>query len=63
MHKLTRMRMSRDEWKDKARQRGEQLREAGKTHRRQKQMLVRLREEMAALKKQVSEKKASSITR
>jgi hypothetical protein len=55
--------MSRDEWKDKAHQRGEQLREAGKTHRRQKQMLVRLREEMAALKKQVSEKKASSITR
>jgi hypothetical protein len=59
MHKLTRMRISRDEWKNKARQRAEQLREARKTHRRQQHMLDRLKEENAVLKQSVSEKKGA----
>jgi len=45
------MRLSRDEWKDKARDRADQLREARKSHSRQKQRIEKLTEEIDALKK------------
>jgi hypothetical protein len=45
------MRLSRDEWKDKARDRADQLREASKSHNRQKQRIEKLTQEIDALKK------------
>ena len=51
MYQLTRMRVSRDGWKDKARERAEQLREARKSHHRQKERIKALEEENETLKK------------
>ena len=51
MQKLTRMRRSRDEWKDKARERADALREARKSHNRQKEKIESLKGEIEILKK------------
>jgi hypothetical protein len=56
MYQLTRMRLSRDDWKEKARIRGEQLREWRKSLRRQKKALDELRRENALLKEGLSKK-------
>lgn len=51
MYELKRIRVSRDSWKDKARDRAEQLRESRKCHHRQKQRIKALEEENEVLKK------------
>jgi hypothetical protein len=50
MDKLSRMRLSRNDWKDKARDRAEELREARKTEKRLKGRIEELQEEVKLLK-------------
>jgi predicted nuclease with TOPRIM domain len=59
MHKLSRMRRSRDSWKGKATYRAEQLRELRKTKARQQRRIELLKERIASLEPDLlSEKKA-----
>lgn len=51
MYRLKRMSKSRDSWKEKARDRAEQLREARKSHHRQHQKIKQLEEALEATKK------------
>ncbi len=60
MHKLSRMRRSRDSWKGKATSRAEQLREFRKTKARQQRRIELLKEHIATLEQELwSEKKPS----
>jgi hypothetical protein len=54
MYRLKRLCKSRDSWKEKARDRAEQLREARKSHYRQNQKIKRLEEALEATKKKKS---------
>ena len=59
MHKLSRMRRSRDSWKGKATSRAEQLRELKKTKARQQRRIELFKERVASLEQELlSEKKA-----
>lgn len=61
MHKLSRMRRSRDSWKGKASHRAEQLRELRKAKARQQRRIALLKERVASLEQELlSEKKPSS---
>ena len=53
MDPLKRMALSRDDWKEKARERADALREGRKAHKRQKQKIAALEEELTALKKRL----------
>lgn len=58
MHKLSRMRHSRDSWKGKATSRAEQVRELKKTKARQQRRIELLKEHIASLEQALlSEKK------
>jgi predicted nuclease with TOPRIM domain len=59
MHKLSRMRRSRDSWKGKATNSAEQVRELKKTKVRQQRRIEHLQEHVASLEQALlSEKKA-----
>jgi predicted nucleic acid-binding Zn-ribbon protein len=59
MHKLSRLRRSRDSWKGKATNRAEQVRELKKTKARQQKRIKLLKEHIASLEQALlSEKKA-----
>jgi len=57
MNKVTRMKRSRDSWKDKATARGEQLREFRKTKTRYQKRIERLQGRITTLDQQLSEEK------
>jgi uncharacterized protein YlxW (UPF0749 family) len=57
MHKVTRVRRSRDRWKQKASERAEQLRELRKAKTRDRQRLVGLQAQVAALEQQLEQEK------
>ena len=60
MHKLSRMRRSRDSWKGKATSRAEQLRELKKTKARQQRRIELFKERVATLEQELlAEKKAT----
>ena len=57
MHKLTRMRYSRDDWKDKARERAEEIREFRKKLIKKDQKIIDLEEKVTKLQERVCSKK------
>ena len=61
MHKLSRMRRSRDSWKGKASSRAEQLRELRKTKARQQRRIELLKERVAALEQELSSEKKAKL--
>lgn len=60
MTRLRRMEISRDDWKEKARVRADELREARKSRRRDREQVQALKDENRRLKKQI-EKKANDV--
>ncbi|MCX4024682.1 hypothetical protein H0A36_09730 [Endozoicomonas sp. SM1973] len=57
MHKLTRMRYSRDEWKEKATKRAEEIREFRKKVSRKELKIAELEAKLIQLEKEVNKKK------
>ena len=57
MHKLTRMRYSRDDWRVKARNRADELRQSRKREKRQQQKIVDLTQELERTKLLLEDKK------
>jgi hypothetical protein len=57
MHKLTRMRYSRNDWKDKARERAEEIREFRKKIIRRDQKILDLEEELSKRTENICVKK------
>lgn len=56
MHKLTRMRYSRDQWKNKARERAEQIREYRKAMTRWNEKKIELEERIKQLESRAEKK-------
>ncbi len=61
MHKLSRMRRSRDSWKGKATSRAEQLRELRKTKARQQRRIELLKARIARLEQELSSEKKAKL--
>jgi hypothetical protein len=57
MHKVSRLRRSRDRWKSKAVERAEQLRESRKATARDRQRIASLQAQVATLEQQVGREK------
>ena len=57
MHKLTRMRYSRDEWKIKARERAEQIREYRKAIARERKKKIEFKERIKELEAKLEKKR------
>ena len=57
MHKVTRLRRSRDRWKEKASERAEQLREYRKAKTRDRQRIAGLQAQVAALEQRLEQEK------
>jgi len=57
MHKLTRMRYSRNEWKNKARERAEQIREYRKAIAREKKRKIELKDRIKELEAKLEKKR------
>lgn len=61
MHKLSRMRRSRDSWKGKATSRAEQVRELKKTKVRQQRRIELLKEHITSLEQALLSKKKAKL--
>ena len=63
MHKVTRLRRSRDRWKKKASERAEQLREYRKAKTRERQRIAGLQAQVVALEQQLEQEKKALLVR